>query len=149
MLMLFSFSTKSKYPDSLSSEHVEFFESERIKTISDAALNDRLEYLFSPLFDEVSSINAQYSNTSGYYYLVFGSKDGIEKIDILKVEKSDIENGTYSYIDFTGVDPASVVNYCRRGSESPFPFVCQGPCQLREDNCLGEICGVGPLCDEN
>ena len=88
-------------------------------------------------------VDAQYNSGHGYYYLVFGKKDNKEKVEMLKINKSDIEKSIYSYIDFSNVDLASITQYCRSGTGYPFPPVCQGgECAPRYDGCLGLNCGI-------
>lgn len=138
----FTTSDTEKYPDNLPLEYVEVLKKDFIKTTESQSLFASIETNFISLFDEVTRIDAQYSEKSGYYYMVLGSKDGQVKFEILTVEVSDIENETYTYIDFTNID-VNTVQYCTSGPDvSPFPFVCTGPCEFRTSNCLGAVCGV-------
>lgn len=143
-LSIYSFTTSDNetYPEDLPAEYVEVLKKDFIKTTVSESLRVTIETNFVSLFDKVTRIDAQYSDKSGHYYMVLGSKDGQEKFEILTVGESDIANETYSYIDFTKFDAMSVT-YCTSGpNSSPFPFVCTGPCQFRTVTCLGAICGV-------
>ena len=131
-----------KYPENLPSEYVEVLKGDFIKTMESNSLFTSIETNFVSLFDEVTTIDAQYSNNAGYYYLVVGSKNGQERFEILKTDKADIDNGTYTYIDFSNME-AMPMQFCSSGPAfSPFPFVCTGPCQVRTTSCLGAICGI-------
>jgi len=143
-LFVYSFTTPNteRYPSDLPIEYVEVLEKDFIKTVDNESLLNTIETNFVTLFDDVTRIDAQHSEKSGYYYMVLGSKDGQPKFEILTVNVSDIENETYTYIDFTNVD-VKTVQYCTSGPDvSPFPFVCTGPCEFRTSNCLGAICGM-------
>ena len=134
----------SKFPPSLHEAYVELFAKDHIKTIVHGPLKTKLEKDFKLLFDEVSSVDAQYSEENGYYYIVFGQKDGVDKIDLLKVHKSDIENKTYTYLNLENVEVTSAVFYCRSGNghPNPPPGICTGPCAPNLNRCLGLICGI-------
>ena len=144
ILTVYSFTNSSNdaYPEDLAPEYVEVLKRDFVKTMNNESLHVSLETNFITLFDEINQVDAQYSDKFGYYYTVMGKKDGKEKVEILKINESDVINETYSYIDFSNLD-AMTVTYCTSGPDSsPFPFVCLGPCQVRTNNCLGAICGV-------
>jgi len=143
-LTVYSFTTSNtkKYPENLPIEYVEVLKKDFIKTIDGESLLATIETNFVSLFDEVTRIDAQHSDKSGYYYMVLGSKDGQVKFEILTVNASDIENEAYTYINFTNLD-VKTAEFCTSGPDvSPFPFVCTGPCEFRTSNCLGAVCGV-------
>lgn len=142
LLSLFSFVNKEKYPDSLKKEYVEIFKAEFVKEMNSESLMIDIENKFDTLFDKVNSVDAQFNSEQGYYYLIIGKKDNKEKIEMLKINKSDFENNSYTYIDFTNIESNSSVEYCRSGNGFPFPPVCQGGCLPRDNNCLGIICGI-------
>jgi hypothetical protein len=56
------------------------FKSDYLKTINSNDLNMQLEQNFLPLFDKVTSVDAQFSQERGYYYIVFGVKNNVKKI---------------------------------------------------------------------
>jgi len=142
LLSLFSFINKDKYPDSLKKEYVEIFKAEFIKEMNSKSLIMDLESKFHPLFDKVNTVDVQFNSEHGYYYLVIGKKDNKEKVEMLKINKSDFENNSYTYIDFTNININSSTEYCRSGNGYPFPPVCQGGCLPRTNNCLGILCGI-------
>ncbi|MBX2829456.1 MAG: hypothetical protein KTR22_14925 [Flavobacteriaceae bacterium] len=144
-LTIFSFSslkTDEKYPDDVPSEYIEAFKSDFIKTIHSEALKVTLESNFCSLFDKVYAVDAQMNPEAGFYYLVFGEKNGVNKIELLKTSQSDIDNEAYTYIDFTNIEVNATTEYCRAGNGYPFPPVCQGGCLPRDNNCLGILCGI-------
>ncbi|GAB5398960.1 MAG: hypothetical protein Aureis2KO_05450 [Aureisphaera sp.] len=144
VLTVYSFTNSSKdmYPEDLASEYVEVLKRDFVKTMDNESLYATLEANFITLFDAIDQVDAQFSESYGYYYTVIGKKDGKEKVEILKIDESDVINETYSYIDFSNLD-AMTVTYCTSGPDSsPFPFVCLGPCQVRTETCLGAVCGV-------
>ncbi|MEM9391229.1 MAG: hypothetical protein AAGA02_12190 [Bacteroidota bacterium] len=136
-----------KYPSSLSKETVEFLKNEYYLSIVSNSLFKDLENKFKYFFDEVSSVNANYSSISGYYYVVFGEKDGIEKIELLKVEESDVINKTYTYIDFSNITVSEQTVWCK--SANGFPPGCPPECiaYTNQFACIGIMCGVGPDCN--
>lgn len=144
-LTLFGFSKKEfgdKYPKDMPADYVEILKKDFIKTMDSKSLIDKLEKNFHPLFDEINSVDAQLNSDFGYYYIVFGKKDNQDKVEILKINNSDIENNTYTYINFENVHVSAATEYCLSGPDSsPFRDVCIGPCAER-DNCWGSICGI-------
>lgn len=140
------YGTEPKYPLNMSDELINFFDKEFVRTINNNALNDDIQKKFFDLFDHVSGVNVQFSDLNGYYYIVFGSKDGVDKIELLKVNEDDVLNETYTYIDFSNVDRTSF-GYCKIGNGFP-PPVCPLECIHYTDpgTCLGMICGSSPDC---
>jgi len=141
MIALYGFNSNDKYPDSIDEGRVAMFESHFIKTISKNELNRQLERNFLPLFDKVTSVDAQHSDDWGYYYLVFGEKNNIEKIELLKIEKEDVVNETYTYFDFEGFTVTENTLYCYRGG------TCVG-CVIPDSLDCPILCGPYPIaCD--
>jgi hypothetical protein len=138
LLAVYSFSTIDKYPDYVSEDGVTMFKSHYIKTIDNNELNMQLEQNFLPLFDKVTSVDAQFSPESGYYYVVFGEKNNAKTIQSLKIEKEDVDNETYSYIDFTNIEVNDQTLYCRDRIAPACPSGCIYYTQ--DDWCL-KICG--------
>ena len=132
---------KKEYPSHLSDELITFFESEYLTTIENESLNSLLEKNFSPLFDEVDYVHAQKNEEVGYYYIAFAKKDGEQIIKLLKINESDIQNETYSYIDFSNIDVNSQTIYCRQ-SISTLPNACPLECSYNTNGCRGFECGV-------
>jgi hypothetical protein len=142
LIAIYSFSTIDKYPDNVPEENVTMYKSEYLKTINSHDLNMQLEQNFLPLFDKVTSVDAQFSQEIGYYYIVFGVKNNTKKIELLKIEKVDVENETYTYFDFEGFTVTENTVYCWRGF-----FLCL-PCQLQSEAACIIICGPWPIaCD--
>ncbi|HAS39235.1 MAG TPA: hypothetical protein DCS93_02095 [Microscillaceae bacterium] len=150
-LAFFSFNTtKSIYPSFVSAELAKFFKGDYIKTVKDEALNLHLEKNFLPLFDDVTFLHAQKNAKEGYYYIVFGTKDGKETMALLKASQQDIETNTYSYIDFSKIKVTKSTWYCRSGRLNAPAGICEGlTCSPHFDRCLGLVCGVwnGVDCD--
>lgn len=138
--------TEPKYPADLPDELISFFDKEFVRTINNNFLNNDIQKKFFDLFDHVMGVNVQFSDVHGYYYLVFGSKDGMNKIELLKVNKEDVLDETYTYIDFSQIN-RNLSGYCKIGNGFP-PPVCPLKCINYEDpgTCLGMICGSGPDC---
>jgi hypothetical protein len=86
LMAVYSFSTIDKYPDYVSEDSVTMYKSEYLKTINNHDLNMQLEQNFLPLFDKVTSVDAQFSQEIGYYYIVFGEKNNAKTIQLLKIE---------------------------------------------------------------
>ena len=156
-VFMFSFinSTKNVFPESVAKEWVKLFEKEHIKTINNEFLITQLEGNFKSLFDDITLVHAQkqIAGSKSYYYIVFGTKNGVEKVDFLKVDKSDVENERYTYLTIPNAKTSAVVQYCRTGLVNPsVPGVCVGTsCGERPDGCLGFVCGVwnGSFCVKN
>jgi hypothetical protein len=141
-MAVYSFSTIDKYPDYVSEESVTMYKSEYLKTINSHDLNTQLEQNFLPLFDNVTFVDAQFSQEIGYYYIVFGEKNNAKTIQLLKIEKEDVDNETYTYFDFEGFTVTENTVYCWRGGP-----LCL-PCQLQCCAACNIICGPWPLaCD--
>ncbi len=139
-----------RYPSDLPTAYTDFFQKDYIHTVENTDLRTELETNFITLFDQVNRVDAQYNEDFDYYYyLVIGEKEGIAKVELLKIKAEDFQNGTYTYIDFSQFEATEAVEYCLEGPDSStFPFVCIGPCLPRDNNCLGLICGVrfGEFC---
>ncbi len=133
-------SEKTKYPESLSLEVIEKFESEYIKTMDNEALKTYLQKNFIRYFDEIESISAQYSDVFGYYYLVIGTKSNHSSLELLKIEKEDIENESYTYIDFSGLDINEDTEYCRKSVPENLP--CAACDRYPDGTCFGVTCGI-------
>jgi len=138
------FANNPKYPVNLSENYVKLFEIEFIKEMNSKSLILDLEEKFISLFDKVIKVNAQYSNENGHYYLVFGQKDGVDKIELLKINEEDIVNKIYSYINFTKIKNLDEAKFCSTGLKNPNNSnVCVGSnCKLNTTNCFGIFCGV-------
>ncbi|MEM7187091.1 MAG: hypothetical protein AAF466_10570 [Bacteroidota bacterium] len=137
LLVSYSFSNVEKFPDNVSAESVTMFEDHYLKTINNEDLNIQLAQNFSNLFDEVTSVDAQFSPSDGYYYIVFAEKDGKKIIDLLKVEEHDVSNETYSYIDFTNIEVNESTQYCTTGG-----LTCPSGCNYNPFvPCLAK-CGI-------
>jgi len=135
--------SSEKYPESLPIEFIEIFENDFVKTVDNKVLINSLEENFSSLFDEIKRVDVQLNSDFGYAYLVIGTKDLKEKVEILKIEKADVENETYTYIDFKNIDTKNAIQFCTTGPNiSSNPFVCTGSCRFRNERCLGLICGI-------
>jgi len=147
--VLFAYSNKPVYPDYVPEFAIEKLEAEFVKKMTNTHLTNHIAENFISLFDNVSAIHAQYSDDDGYYYLVFGEKENSSKIELLKIEKEDYLNETYTYIDFSNISDKRQVQYCLRGSDNP--LTCPTPCNLYTNGCLGTICGVwdGIQCQRN
>lgn len=133
-----------KYPTYLPLETMEVLKKEHVKTVENEALMSSLATKFTSLFDEVTAVHGQYNEDDGHYYVVFGKQDGKAKIELLKANATDIENETYTYIDFSNMnlDYAAAV-FCTRGPLNPsHPFTCPSDCDARLYQCLGYVCGV-------
>jgi hypothetical protein len=133
---VYSFTEKNTTPK-ITSEKTTTISDDIIKTIENADLNDHIQKNFVRYFDDVDYITAHYSNVKGfYYYQVYGSKNGINTTQALKVNKSDLENETYTFIDFTNIKVDKLTEYCWEGvSNCP----C-GPDNTRK--CTSFICAV-------
>lgn len=133
-----------KYPTYLPLEAMETLKKEHVKVVESEALISTLATNFSPLFDEITAVHGQYNEDDGHYYVVFGEQDGVAKIELLKAWESDIENETYTYIDFTNIKVNNDIVYCTRGPLNPTnPFVCPTDyCEARDYQCLGYVCGI-------
>ena len=141
VISLYSFTAIDKYPDDISEDRISMFESHYVKTVENDELNNQLERNFLPLFDKVSSVDAQYSEETGYYYVVFGTKDNQKKIELLIIEKVDFDNETYTYFDFEGFEVTESTEYCYRGA------LCVG-CEYQPAQPCLAICGPYPVaCD--
>ncbi|MBR9855962.1 MAG: hypothetical protein GYB37_15555 [Algicola sp.] len=132
---------KNEYPNYLSDELITFFESEYLTTIENESLNSLLEKNFSPLFDNVDYVHAQESEEFGHYYIIYAKKDGEPIIELLKINESDIQNETYTYIDFSNIDVNNQTTYCRQ-SFSTYPGTCPAECKYYLNGCLGMSCAV-------
>jgi len=138
--VLFSFvaNKTNHFPDDLPSAYVEKFSKEYLKTVKSEGLNTQLEKNFGQLFDKVDYLHGQYSKIDEtHYYIAFGKKDGVDKIELFKVNEEDIKNETYTYIDFSKSEQVNVRRlYCREGG------LCPSFCDYHVTNCLGYICGI-------
>jgi len=136
LLVSYSFTSEDKFPNHISEESIAVFEADYLKTIHNANLNKHLETNFPDLFDTVVSVDAQSSPESGFYYIVFGEKNGERIINLLKVELEDVQNETYTYINFDTIDRSqSLVEYCTKGGPLCPPGCTYGsPCFA--------ICGI-------
>lgn len=141
LLASYSFSTIDKYPDYVSSDSIALFKAQYLKTINNNDLNHQLEQNFSNLFDKVTAVDGQFSHETGYYYIVFGEKNNEKSIQLLKIEKEDLDNETYTYIDFTNIEVDEFTQYCWTGGIN-----CPPGCTYTTAPCWA-ICGVGPTCD--
>lgn len=116
LLSSYSFTSEDKFPSDVPEESIVVFESDYLKTIHNLELNKYLETNFPDLFDTVASVDAQSSPDAGFYYIVFGEKNGEKVIDLLKVEFEDIQNETYTYINFATVEKGqNPPQYCTMG----------------------------------
>jgi len=115
LLASYSFISEEKFPSDIPEESIAVFESDYLKTIHNADLNKHLETNFPDLFDAVVSVDAQSSPDSGFYFIVFGEKNGEKIIDLLKVEFEDIQNETYTYMNFDTIDRGQSPLYCTTG----------------------------------
>lgn len=136
------------YPENLSRDFIHYLHKEFVKEMNNETLNEDIQSKFWNLFDKVSDVNAHYSQVNGFYYVVFGSLDGVDKIEMLKIEESDMQNEIYSYIDFSNYTVTSETVYCKAVNGFP-PPVCQGGCKKYTDasTCLGLVCSL-PGCDQ-
>lgn len=134
---------KSIYPEGFPSELAETYAKEYIRTIDNEALNTKLEKVFEPFFDEVNYVNAQYSEEAGYYYMAFGTQNGMASMELIKVSKNDMENGTFSF-DLSKLSTKNPPQYCRM-SYSTLPRACGIECKVQTTNCLGLVCGIAGL----
>ena len=138
----FSYIADTKFPEGISAEKVAVYNTEYLKTIDNDLLNEQLSKNFAPLFDQVSFVDAQYSETIGYYYIVFGTTNESDTMQLLKVEKEDIDNETYSYIDFSNIKVSETTIYCFRGY-TPGATCPQFGCNpMGPSECEAPICGV-------
>lgn len=134
------FSNNPIYPDYIPESYVLKFEKEFIETMENQNLIDHIEKNFVTLFDNVTAINAQFSDEIGFYYLVFGEKSNISKIELLIIEEKDYLNEAYTYIDFSNIENLNTIEYCKKGSTNP--LTCPVACDYYTDGCLGAVCGV-------
>lgn len=134
---------KNVFPEDLSTEYINLFDAEYIKTIDNEDLKAQLKTDFSSLFDEIYSVRAQYSDKNDYYYIVIGTQEGVDKIELLKVSESDVKNDSYTYIDFSNFDTSKTMLYCRSGVNTGNPRkICPSACQNYSYPCLGMTCGI-------
>lgn len=78
--------------------------SDFVKVVDNDALKDVLGRGFSDLADEISFVSVHHKPADHYYYYaVAGAKDGQEVVFYAKAHKSDIEDETYTYIDFASL----------------------------------------------
>lgn len=146
-VVLFSFSLteryEQKFPKFFPADYVKVLKKDFIKTVKSEKLIANVQTNFQTLFDKVKAIDGHYNaDADYYYYVIFGKKNNLDKMEILKIEKADLDNETYTYIDFTNIDVENTT-YCTSGPDSsPFSFVCTGPCEARSEVCLGAVCGV-------
>lgn len=144
-LLILSFdNTKNVYPDSVTPDMAKVFDRDYVKTMKNEVLNQQLEKNFLPLFDDVTSVRVQKNAVDGYYYMVLGTKKGKKNIALLKTSQYDVDNNTYTYINFSNIKVTAASRYCLQGLDDPsHPRVCQGSqCKPRATNCLGLICGI-------
>jgi hypothetical protein len=144
---LTGFANNPKYPENLNKEYVDMFESEFLMEMKSTNLIIDIERKFVSLFDEVSQVNAQYSETNGHYYLVFGQQNGEEKIELLKIDRKDMINSTYTYIDFDGISNLDSVEYCYTGTSPNNGKNCPSSSECINEfrsstPCAVMICGV-------
>ncbi|QNJ96957.1 hypothetical protein [Constantimarinum furrinae] len=130
---VYSFTEKDENPI-ITSEKTTTISDDIIKTIENEDLNDHIQKNFVRYFDDVEFVTAHYSDTKNfYYYKVHGSKNGISTTQGLKIEKSDLENETYTYIDFSNIQVNELTEYCKDDSSNPECF-CVRPnfkfCQI-------------------
>lgn len=131
------------YPDSIDTELKAILKKSFVKNIQNPELNEHLTKNLGKFFDEIDQVSAQQDESFGSFYFIMGKKDGAEAYEMLKVNEEDIENNTYSYIDFSKFEIDENTTYCREGPPNPIhPQVCVGPCAKRTNNCLGLICGI-------
>ncbi|MAT89994.1 MAG: hypothetical protein CMC35_04820 [Flavobacteriaceae bacterium] len=128
------------YPEFISEDFAMTLDSEYIKTMENPTLEQTIENNFIALFDDITRVNAQYSKSNGYYYLVIGTKNNVETLQLLKVNKDDIDKSTYTYINFSNIDVDEDTEYCTSGSTNP--FTCPVACDYYPSGCIGQICGV-------
>ena len=140
----FVFSNEPVYPNYLVIEDIALLESEFVKKMDSEVLINDIESKFISLFDKVTQVNAQYSKENGYYYLVFGVKSNLSKIELLRIEEEDIINNEYSYINFEKIKNKSTVEFCGYNN-----FPVSNPCHLpfcsrliKNGTCLNIRCGV-------
>lgn len=120
LLVCSSFIDKPKYPADVSEDVVSLWESEFIETINNEELNTTLETYFVRFFDDVESIDVQFSKEGKYYYYIaFGTKNKHDVIQLMKIEKDDYLNQTYTYIDFSKVKDLNAVELCYEGALCP------------------------------
>lgn len=119
-LVFSSFTKNPKYPEDVPQASVALFNSEYIETINNDVLNSTLENYFVIFFDEVISVDVQFSKIgSYYYYIAFGKKDKNDVIQLLKIHKKDYLNQTYTFIDFSKVNDFNAIELCYVGDRCP------------------------------
>ncbi|QNJ96823.1 hypothetical protein [Constantimarinum furrinae] len=144
---VYSFTTNDLYQTKSLEEKILINEDDLIKTIINQDLNKELQKNFVRYFDEVNYVNAR-SNGDLYYYQVIGAKKGVETSINLKIEKIDIENETYTFIDFTDIKVDEFTQYCFRAIPNT---TCTQECIVPPAlYCESVLCGVwnGTKCIE-
>ena len=120
VLLFFSFVDKPKFPANVTPEEVSLFNNEFIETIHNETLNATLEEYFVRFIDDVTSVDVQFSEVGGYYYYIaFGTKNKQDVVQLLKIEKEDYLNQTYTYIDFSKVSDFNAIEICYTGTLCP------------------------------
>lgn len=112
---LYSFTKNDEYSEA-SPKDLTSYEVLYVKTIKDMELNVQLQSNFVRFFDRVNSIDVRFTADIGYFYAVYGVKDGNQVVKNLYVEKEDVENETYTYIDFSNISVDESTEYCYKGS---------------------------------
>ncbi len=137
------FSNNPVYPDYVPESYVLKLEAEFVKKMDNQNLINHIEKNFVALFDNVNAIHTQYSDEFGFYYLVFGVKSNISKIELLKIEEEDYLNETYTYIDFSKINVNSSTVYCGINYLPPIDPCAYTICrQITTTQCLVMSCGI-------
>jgi len=117
--VFYSFTTNDMNTKNLSTDSTTVLETRSPITIHNNELNSQLQKNFIRYFDEIHYVVAKYHENVGYYYDVFGTKNGLDANQGLKIDKSDIENETYTYIDFTDIKVNELTVYCKDDISKP------------------------------
>lgn len=143
---ILSLPVQATHPSEYSAELVSKIQQDYLYTVQNDDLTQHLESNFTELFDEVKVVTAHFDAANEvYYYTVAGEKDGTATIERLKVYENDIQNETYTYLNFENIRShfgEAAVRYCVTLDVFPnAPSYCPSGCNLPVV-CPGMVCGV-------
>lgn len=97
----------------------EKYQIEFVQATNSALLLAEMQENLQTVLDEVGAIDIHYShaNNLGYYYTVYGKKDGNDKVMYLKITEKEAVSQTYTSINFKSLKAKGIAirYYCHYG----------------------------------